>query len=52
MRLIGYKACTRERRDAYNVFGRKPEGKRLLGRLRRGEKDNIKMILKRQGVRV
>ena len=34
-----------ERRDVYRVMMRKPEGKGLLGRLRRRWEDNIKMDL-------
>jgi hypothetical protein len=33
----------RERRGAYRVLVRKPEGKRLLGRPRRSWGDNIKI---------
>jgi hypothetical protein len=32
-----------ERRDAYTVLVRKPEGKRPLGRIRRRWEDNIKI---------
>jgi len=38
-----------EKRCAYGVFVGKPEGKRLLGRLRHSWEDNIKMDLKRVG---
>jgi hypothetical protein len=38
-----------ERRGVYRVLLGKPEGKRLLGRLRRRWKDNIKMNLKEVG---
>jgi hypothetical protein len=33
------------RRDAYRVLVGRPEGKRTLGRPRRGWQDNIKMYL-------
>jgi hypothetical protein len=39
-----------ERRGAYRVLVGKPEGKRALGRRRRGWKDNIKMDLQEVGV--
>jgi hypothetical protein len=38
-----------ERRNAYRIFERKPEGKRPLGRLRRRWEDNIKMNLREIG---
>ena len=38
-----------ERRGVYRVLVWKPEGKRPLGRLRRGWEDNIKMILQEVG---
>jgi hypothetical protein len=36
-----------ERRDVYRVLVRKPEGKKLLGRLRSRWEDDIKMIFKK-----
>jgi hypothetical protein len=38
-----------ERRGVYRVLMGKPEGKRLLGRLRRRCEDNIKMDLQEVG---
>jgi len=38
-----------ERRGANRIFVEKPEGKRLLGRLRRRWEDNIKMDLQEVG---
>ena len=38
-----------ERRGVYRVLVEKPEGKRPLGRPRRGCEDNIKMYLKEVG---
>jgi hypothetical protein len=37
----------REKRNAYRILMGKPEGKRTLGRPRRGWVDNIKWILER-----
>ena len=39
----------RERRDVYRVLVGEPEGKRSLGRPRRGWEDNIKMDLQEVG---
>jgi hypothetical protein len=39
----------RETRNAYRILMGKPEGKRLLGRLRRRWVDNIKMDLREIG---
>jgi hypothetical protein len=33
-----------EKRNGYTIFVGKPEGKRLLGRLKRRWEDNIKMV--------
>jgi hypothetical protein len=44
MRWTGYVTHT-ERRNAYIILVRKPEGKRLLGRPRRAWEDNIKIEL-------
>ena len=44
-RLGEHVACTGERRGAYRVLVGKREGKRPLGRPRRGWEDNIKMDL-------
>jgi hypothetical protein len=38
-----------ERRGVYRVLVGKPEGKRPLGRHRRGWEDNIKMDLQEEG---
>jgi hypothetical protein len=38
-----------EKRNAYRILVGKPEGKRQLGRPRRGWEDNIKMDLKEIG---
>jgi hypothetical protein len=38
-----------EERDIYRVFMGKPEGKKLLGKTRRGWEDNIKMDLQEVG---
>jgi hypothetical protein len=45
MRRMGYVARMGERRGAYRVLVWKPEGKRLLGRPRLRQEDNIKMDL-------
>jgi hypothetical protein len=34
MKYVGHVACTREMKNVYKIFVRKPEGKRPLGRLR------------------
>jgi hypothetical protein len=38
-----------EGRGAYRIFVGRPEGRRQLGRFRRGWKDNIKMGLQEVG---
>jgi hypothetical protein len=43
MRRAGHVACTEERRIAYRVLVRKPEGKRPLARHSQRWEDNIKM---------
>jgi len=45
MRRAGHVACMRDRRVAYRVLVRRPEGRRPLGRPRRRWEDNIKMYL-------
>jgi hypothetical protein len=45
---VGHVAHMGEKRGVYRVLEGKPEGKRQLGRPRRGWEDNIKM--NRQGV--
>jgi hypothetical protein len=40
----------RRDKNAYKIFIRKPEGKRLLGRPRRRWEDNIKMCLKEKRI--
>jgi hypothetical protein len=49
MRWAGHVACMREGRGVYRVLVGKPEGKRPLGRRRRGWKNNIKMDLREMG---
>jgi len=48
-RWAGHVARMGEKRGAYRVLVRKPEGKRPLGRPRRKWEDNIKMYLKKVG---
>jgi hypothetical protein len=45
LRWAGHVAFTEERRGEYRVLVRKPEGRILLGKLRRRWQDNIKMDL-------
>jgi hypothetical protein len=45
LRWTGHVARMGEKRNAYRVLMRKPEGKRPLGRPRRGWVDNIRMDL-------
>jgi hypothetical protein len=49
MRFAGHVACTGTTRNAYNILVGKPEGKRLLRRLRHRWEDNIKMYLREIG---
>jgi len=42
-------ACMGEMRIAYNILVGKPEGKRLLGRLRHRWEDNIRINLRERG---
>jgi hypothetical protein len=49
MRQEGHVACMGEKENAYRVLVGKPEGKRPLGRTRRGWEDNIKMDFKETG---
>jgi len=51
MRWAGHVARMGERRGVYRALMGKPEGKRPLGRQRRGWEDNIKMDLKEVGGR-
>jgi hypothetical protein len=46
MKWVKYMACMGDRRGAYRVFVRKPEGKKPLGRPRHRWKDNTNMDLK------
>jgi hypothetical protein len=46
MRLVGHVARMEEVRGAYNILVGKLEGRRPLGRPRRGLEDNIKMDLR------
>jgi len=47
MRWAGFVACMGERRGVYRVLMGKLDGKRPLGRHRRGWEDNIKMDLRK-----
>jgi hypothetical protein len=49
MRRAGHRTRTREKRNAYRILVRKPEGKRPLRRTRRRWVDNIKIDLKEIG---
>jgi len=49
MSWVGHVARMGERRGAYRVLVRKPEGKRLLGRSRIRWEDNINMDLQEVG---
>ena len=49
MRWAGHVAPMGERRSIYRALVGKPEGKRPLGRPRRGWEDNIKMGLQEVG---
>jgi hypothetical protein len=49
MRWAGHVARVGEKRNAYRILVRNPEGKRPLGRRRRKCMDNIKMDLKERG---
>jgi hypothetical protein len=49
MRWAGYIARMGETRNAYRILVGKPEGKRSLGRPRRGLVDNIKIYLREIG---
>jgi hypothetical protein len=46
MRWAGHVARIGEKRNAYRILVRKPEGKRPLGRPRRMWEDNIRMDLR------
>jgi hypothetical protein len=46
MRWAGHIARMGEKSNAYRILVGKPEGKRLLGRLRHRYEDNIKMDLR------
>jgi hypothetical protein len=46
IRCAGHVARMRRKRNAYRIFVRKPEGKRLLGRSRRRWVNNFKMDLR------
>jgi hypothetical protein len=48
-RWAGHVARRREKRNAYRILMRKPEGKRPLGRPRRRWADNIKIELRETG---
>jgi hypothetical protein len=44
MRWAGHVACIGEMRNAYKILVGRPEGKRLLGRLRSRWEDNITVV--------
>jgi hypothetical protein len=46
MRGAGHVARMGEKRNAHRILAGKPEGKRPLGRPRRGREDNIRMNLR------
>jgi hypothetical protein len=50
LRCSRHVACMMKRRGAYRVLVGKPEGKRPLGRTRRGWENNIKMDLQEVGI--
>jgi hypothetical protein len=52
MRLEKHAARIVEMRNAFATLVGKPEGKRSLERHRRTREDNIKMFLKKTGVRI
>jgi hypothetical protein len=49
MRCANHVARTGKKRNAYRLWGAKPEGKRPLGRPRRRWVDNIRMNLGEKG---
>jgi hypothetical protein len=49
MRWVGYVACIREMRNAYNILTGKSKGKILLGRPRHRWEDNIRIDLREIG---
>jgi hypothetical protein len=49
MRGGGHVALMRDKKNAYRILVRKPEGKRPLGRPRRSWLDNIKIVLREIG---
>jgi hypothetical protein len=50
MRRAGHIAHMRKNRNAYMILVVKPEGRRLLGRPRRGWEKNSKMDFREEGV--
>jgi hypothetical protein len=46
MRWTWHVACMRDKRNAYRILARNPEGIRSLGRRRRRWEDSIKMVLR------
>jgi hypothetical protein len=50
MRWVGHVAHMSEERGVYRVLAGRPEGKRLLGRLRRWWEDNIKTDFREMGI--
>jgi hypothetical protein len=49
MRWAGHVACMVEKRGAYRILVRRPEGRQPLGRRRRKWEDNIKTDLQEVG---
>jgi hypothetical protein len=49
MKLAGHVARMGERRNAYRILVGKPEGRRPLGRPKRGWVDNIKIVRREIG---
>jgi hypothetical protein len=50
MRMAGHEARRGEKRNAYRILARNPEGKRPLGRPRRRWVDNIEINLREIGL--
>jgi hypothetical protein len=46
LKWLGHVACMADKRNAYRILVRKPEGKRLLGRSRHGWDNDIKMYIR------
>jgi len=50
MRWVEHVACMGDRRGAFMVLARRPEGENFTWKLRRKEEDNIKMGVSRSGI--